>query len=106
MFKNIDFLKYIIELPEKQKTWAVVVLAAIIIYTQNRLNQSRELEYRKEAEVRIEKLRAEKNAEITQKDAVIQTLNNMRIEDMKDFKTLWFETERLKQKIKQDENFK
>ena len=99
MLKDIGFIKFLIELKESQKIWATVVCCAIIVVIQQRSNDISEIEYRNELRLESEKMRIEKNMIIERKDAMIQVLNDSKVEDMRDFKNLYFETERVKLKI-------
>lgn len=104
ILKDIGFIKFLIELPESQKRWATVVCCAILLVLQVRRYEIREIDYMKKSELKFEKFRAEKNADLKACAAENKALNNNRLEDMRIFKDLYFETERMKSKIKQNDS--
>lgn len=104
MLKDIGFIKFLIGLPEKQKTWAVLICCGTLLIIQTRYYEIREIDRAKSDEIKFEKMRSEKNMIIVGKDAIIQSLNDAKYEDMRDFKKLYFETERMKLKIRENDS--
>lgn len=86
-------MKFLIELPETQKTWATILICAIILLYQSKRNEQKEIEIRKEYIFIINELKKERALLIKE----INKCKDQRFEDANYFRDKFLE---LKNEIK------
>ena len=104
IIKDIGFIKYIIDLPEKKKTWATIVVCGMVVIFQQRANDIRIIEKDNAHELKFEKYRAEKNSDIKGLLLEIKIANADKYENMREFKELYFETQRMRTKLRENDS--
>lgn len=60
IFKDIPFVKFIIEIPEEQKRWATLILCCLLILWQSSRYDSKEEDMKKEFMLIIQDIKIEK----------------------------------------------
>lgn len=98
--KNTAFIKFLIELPEPQKRWATMIMCGLVLLWQHRLNEIREINHDNKCDKKIEK----RDEKINHLESTIYNLHIDKYNDVKIFRDLHLETERMKIKIKKHDS--
>tara|TARA_R110001606_G_scaffold111599_2_gene238256 strand:+ start:118 stop:423 length:306 start_codon:yes stop_codon:yes gene_type:complete len=100
MLKNIDLLKYWTDLSVEKRQYATIFITGIVVFWFIRKSELKEIAHRAD----LKEVEHNKAIEVAKVNAKLDACNESRIEDMRMWQDLYFETQQLKQKVNENLN--